>query len=104
MKNTNGATHSSTTPIKYCLKNKYPSSAQPVIHSSFNQELLKSTSIIKVASMKNTIMYSIAQRKPSRATTKSTFFIVSKDEQNTEEDAGKSIKNALENAKRHLSG
>jgi len=47
------------------------------------------------------------QRKPSRATTKLTLFIVSKDEWNTKEDTGKSLNNALhilQYAKRHLSG
>ena len=45
--------------------------------------------------------------KPSRATTKSTLFAVSKDEWETKEDTGKSMKNALyvlRYAKRHLSG
>ena len=44
--------------------------------------------------------------KPSRTTTKSTLFAVSKDEWDTKEDAGKSMKNALyvlRQAKRHLS-
>jgi len=35
------------------------------------------------------------KRKPSRATTKSTLFAVSKDKWNTKEDTGKSMKNAL---------
>ena len=42
--------------------------------------------------------------KPSHATAKSTSFAVSKDEWNTKEDAGKSMKNALyvlQYAKRH---
>jgi len=38
---------------------------------------------------------SIRQKKPSRATTKSTLFTVSKDEWDTKEDTGKSMKNAL---------
>jgi len=45
------------------------------------------------------------KKKPSRATTKSALFLVSKDEWNTKE--GKSMKNALHvmwYAKRHLSG
>ena len=45
--------------------------------------------------------------KLSRATAKSTLFAVSKDECNTKEDTGKSMKNALyvlRYAKRHLSG
>ena len=35
------------------------------------------------------------QRKPSCATTKSTLFTVSKNEWNTKEDTGKSLKNTL---------
>ena len=49
----------------------------------------------------------ITQRKPSRATTELTLFTVSKDEWNTKEDTGKSLKNALHVlrcAKRHFSG
>ena len=45
--------------------------------------------------------------KPSRANAKSTLFAVSKDEWDTKEDTGKSMKNALyvlRYAKRHLSG
>ena len=45
--------------------------------------------------------------KPSCATAKSTLFAVSKDEWDTKEDTGKSMKNALyilRYAKRHLSG
>ena len=37
----------------------------------------------------------ITQRKPSCATTKLTLFTVSKDEWDTKEDTGKSMKNAL---------
>ena len=66
------------------------------------KKCLKSTSVLKEATMKNTVM----QRKPSRATIKSTPFTVSKDEWNTKEDTGKSQKNALHvqrYVKRHLS-
>ena len=45
--------------------------------------------------------------KPSHAIAKSTLFAVSKDEWDTKEDTGKSMKNALcvlWYAKRHLSG
>ena len=35
------------------------------------------------------------ERKPSCATTKLTLFTITKDEWNTKEDAGKSMKNAL---------
>ena len=45
--------------------------------------------------------------KPSRAIAKSTLFAVSKDDWDTKEDTGKSMKNALyvlRYAKKHLSG
>ena len=48
----------------------------------------------------------VAQRKPSHATTKSMLFTVCKDE-NTKEDSGTSLKNALNvlrYAKKHLLG
>ena len=47
------------------------------------------------------------QRKPSHAATKLMFFTVSKDEWNTKEESGKSLKNALDvlrYANKHLSG
>jgi len=56
--------------------------------------------------MKNTDDFCHA-KKPSHATIKSTLFAVSKDEWNTKEDTGKSMKNALYilwYARRHLSG
>ena len=40
-------------------------------------------------------MISITQKKPSCAITRSMLFFVSKDEWNTKEDTGKSMKNAL---------
>ena len=57
--------------------------------------------------MTNTDDFRYAEGKPSRAISKSTLFAVSKDEWDTKEDAGKSMKNALyvlRYAKRHLSG
>jgi len=51
-------------------------------------------------------MISITQRKPSHAATKSTLFTVSKDEWNTKEGIGKSLKNTmhvLQYMKRNLS-
>ena len=66
----------------------------------------KSTSAIKVATMKNTDDFCYEQ-KPSHAATKSILFAVSKDEWDTKGDTGKSMKNALyvlRYAKRHLSG
>ena len=54
----------------------------------------KSTSANKIATMKNTDRFHY-EGKPSCATTKSTLFVVSKDEWDTKEDTGKSMKNAL---------
>ena len=65
----------------------------------------KSTSAIKVATMKNRGDFHY-KGKPLHATTKSTCFAVSKDERDTKEDTGKSMKNALYvlwYAKRHVS-
>ena len=67
---------------------------------------LKSTFTIKIATMKNTDDLCF-EGKPSHARAKSTPFPVSKNEWNTKEDTGKSMKNALyilRHAKRHLSG
>ena len=67
---------------------------------------LKSTSAIKIATMKNTDDFRF-EGKPSRARAKLTPFPVSKDEWDTKEDTGKSMKNTLyvlRYAKRHLSG
>ena len=67
---------------------------------------LKSTPAIKIATMKNMDDFHY-EGKPSHATTKSTPFAVSKDEWDTKEDTGKSMKNVLyvlRYAKRHLSG
>ena len=66
----------------------------------------KSTSAIKIATMKNTDDFHF-EGKPSHATAKSTLLAVSKDEWDTKEDTGKSMKNALyvlQYAKMHLSG
>ena len=72
----------------------------------------KSTSAIKVATMKNTNDFGY-KWKPSSVTTNSTPFAlpfsVSKDKWDTKENTGKSMKNAyihtvLWYAKRHLSG
>ena len=67
---------------------------------------LKSTSAIKIAAMTNTDEFRY-EGNPSRAIAKLTLFTISKDEWDTKEDTGKSIKNALytlQYAKRHLSG
>ena len=66
---------------------------------------LKSNSAIKIATTKNTDNFCY-KRKLSHATAKSTLFAISKDEWDTKEDTGKSMKNALYvlgYAKRHLS-
>ena len=66
----------------------------------------KNTFANEVATMKNTDDFRY-EGKPSRATTKSTLFAVSKDEWDTKEDTGKSMKNALYvlwYTKRHLLG
>ena len=65
---------------------------------------MKSTSAFKVATMKNTDDFHY-EGKPSHATAKSTLFAVSKDEWDTKENTGKSMKNALyllQYAKRHI--
>ena len=67
---------------------------------------LKSTSAIKIATMKNMDDFRY-EGKPSRATAKLIPFAVSKDEWDTKEDTCKSIKSAmyvLRYAKRHLLG
>ena len=51
---------------------------------------LKSTSVIKVATMKNTDNFRCT-KEASLATTKLLLFNVSKDEWNTKEDTGKSL-------------
>ena len=103
----NGAVHPSY--INYHLKSEVSTTlhvgyAQPVTIRIKNCS--KSTSAIKVATMKNMDNFRF-EGKPSRATIKSTLFAVSKDERDTKEDNGKSIKNSLyvlQYAKRHLSG
>ena len=61
------------------------------LHSSTNQKLYLWN---KVATMKNRDDF-YCKRKPSCAATKSNLFTVNKDEWNTKEDTGKSIKNAF---------
>ena len=78
-----------------------------LLHSSRNQEMFEKHLSIKSSHYEKYGRFLVTQRKPSRATTKSTLFTVSKDEWNTKEDTGKSQKNALHiqrYAKRHLSG
>ena len=68
---------------------------------------LKRTSAIKIATMKIQTISVMKESHHVLATAKSTLFAVSKDEWDTKEDTGKSMKNALyvlRYAKRHLSG
>ena len=67
---------------------------------------MKSTSAIKIATTTNTDDFRY-EGKPSCAIAKSTLLAVTKDEWDTKEDTGKSMKNALyilRYVKRHLSG
>jgi len=78
-----------------------------LLHSSTNQELFEKHLRNKSSHYEKYGKFLITQRKPSRATTKLMFFAVSKDEWNTKEDTGKSLKNAfyiLQYAKRHFLG
>ena len=63
-------------------------------YSAVRINYLKSTSTIKIATMTNMDDFRY-EGKPSSATAKLTLFAVSKDEWNTKEDTGKSMKNAL---------
>ena len=97
--------------INYCLKSEVSITLCCRLCSTHYTAIrikncLKSTSAIKIATMKNTDDFHL-EGKPSRAHAKSTPFPVSKDEWDTEEDTAKSMKNALyvlQYAKRHLSG
>ena len=97
--------------INYCLKSEVSITLRCRLCSTRYtavqiKNCLKSTSVIKIATMKNTDDFCY-EGKPSRATAKSTPFTVSKDEWDTKKDTGKSMKNALyvlRYAKRHLSG
>ena len=95
----------------YCLKSEVSitlrcwlcSTRYTAVHI---KNCLKSASAIKIATMTITDNFHY-KGKPSRAIAKSTLFAVSKDEWDTKEDTGKSMKNALyvlRYAKRHLSG
>ena len=97
--------------INYCLKSEVSITFHCRLCSTHYKAVrikncLKSTSAIKITNMKNMDDFCF-KGKPSRATAKSTPFAVSKDEWDTKEDTGKSMKNALyvlRYAKRHLSG
>ena len=78
-----------------------------LLHSSTNHEMFEKHLCNQISHYENIQMISVMQRKPLRATTKSMLFTVSKDEWNTKEDTGKSLKNTLhilQYAKRHLLG
>ena len=73
------------------------------LYSNTNQELLEK----RLCNQNNYYEKFRFEGKPSRACSKSTPFPVSKDEWDTKEDSGKSMKIALyvlRYAKRHLSG
>ena len=97
--------------INYCLKSEVSITLRCWLCSTCYtavriKNCFKNTSAIEVATMKNMDDFCY-EGKPSRATTKSRLFAVSKDEWDTKEDTGKSMKNALYvlwYAKRHLSG
>ena len=77
------------------------------LHSSTNQEVFEKHLYNKSSHYEKYGRFLVTQRKPSHATTKLMLFTVSKDERNTKEDTGKSLKNALHVlrcAKRHLLG
>ena len=71
------------------LKVKYPLHFCQLFSTHYTavqiKNYLKSTFVIKVATMKNE-KYTLLKGKPSYATTKSTLFAASKDEWNTKED------------------
>ena len=97
--------------INYCLKSEVSITLRCRLCSTCYTAIqikncLKSISAIKIATMKNMDDFCF-KGKPSRARAKLTPFPVSKDEWDTKEDTGKSMKNALYvlgYAKRHLSG
>ena len=80
--------------INYRLKSEVSIILRYWLCSTRYTAVWKSTSAIKVATMKNTDDFHY-EGKPSRATAKSTLFAVSKEEWNTKEDNNKSMKNAL---------
>ena len=107
-KERNGAVHPSyinyrlKSEVSIMLRCRICSTRYTVVRM---KNCLKSTSI-KIATMTNMDNFHY-EGKPSRAIAKSTLFAVSKDEWDTKEDTGKSMKNALyvlRYAKSHLSG
>ena len=83
--------------INYCLRSEVSITLRCQLCSTLYtavriSDCSKSTSAIKVASMKKTDDFCY-KRKSSCATAKSTPFTVSKDEWDTKKDTGKSMKN-----------
>ena len=77
------------------------------LHNSTNQELFDKHLCYQNSRYEKYGRFPLCEGKPSRAIAKLTLFTVSKDEWDTKEDTGKSMKNALyvlRYAKRHLSG
>ena len=77
------------------------------LHNSKNQELFDKHLCYKNSHYEKYGRFPLREGKPSRAIAKLTLFAVSKDEWDTKEDTGKSMKSALyvlRYAKRHLSG
>ena len=77
-----------------------------LLHSSTHRELFEKHLCNQSSHYENTDNFQY-EGKLSCATAKLTLFTVSKDEWDTKEDTGKSMKNALyvlQYAKRHLSG
>ena len=64
------------------------------LHSNTNQELFEKNLCFQNSLYENTDDFRYKE-KQSRAIARSTLFAVSKDEWDTKEDAGKSVKNAL---------
>jgi len=102
--------HCAPNYISCCIKGEISSLciSYSVYHYTVVQinNCLRRTSAIKAATMKFMDNFR-NERKPSRATTKSTPFVVSKDEWDTKKNAVKLMKsalNALWCADRHLSG
>ena len=78
----------------------------PITQQYESRAARKAPLLSKIATMINTDDFRY-EGKPSHAIAKSTLLTVSKDEWDTKEDTGKSMKNALyilRYAKRHLSG
>ena len=93
----------------YCLKSEVSITLRcrlcPTHYTAVRiKNCLKSASAIKIATMTNMEDFHY-EGKPSRAIAKLTLFAVSKDEWDTKEDTGKSMKKALHilwYTKRHL--